>query len=74
VNGQQDMEHIQISSGGDWVSDTENALANPEEYKAKLAGQQHWRECKNELKRYLAMVKSDAVARKFEIDIKVIGR
>jgi len=73
-NVSQDMDQIQILPAGDWVTDTENALANPEEYKAKIAGQQHWRERKNELKRYLAIVKSDAVARKFEIDIKVIGK
>src|SRR5271168_4256069 len=58
------MEQVQIMSG-DWSADTETALRNVEEFKAKVAGAQHWREFKNDLKKYVALVKSDAAARKF---------
>ena len=53
-----------------WSADTQTALLNLDEYKAA----KHWKELKNDLKKYVAKMKSDAISKKFEIDIKIIGR
>src|SRR5438046_7818363 len=48
-----------------WSADTQTALLNLDEYKAA----KHWKELKNDLKKYVAKMKSDAISKKFEIDI-----
>jgi hypothetical protein len=57
-----------------WGLDTETDLLDIEEFKEKTARAKRWREFKNDLKAYVASVRSDAVSKKFEIEIKVIGR
>jgi hypothetical protein len=63
-----------LPSQDNWGLDTETDLLNIEEFKEKTARAKHWKEFKNNLKAYVASVQSDAVSRKFEIEIKVIGR
>jgi hypothetical protein len=57
-----------------WGLDTEIDLLDIEEFKEKTARAKHWKEFKNDLKAYVASVRSDAVSKKFEVEIKVIGR
>lgn len=57
-----------------WRADTETDLLNIEEYKLKCARAKHWKDFKNDLKKYVAKDRNEAAARKFEIDIKFIGR
>ena len=57
-----------------WGLDTETDLLDIEEFKEKTVRAKHWKEFKNDLKAYVASVRSDAVSKKFEIEIKVIGR
>jgi hypothetical protein len=57
-----------------WCADIESDLLNVEEFKIKSAQAKHWKTYKNELKKYVAYIRNDAVAKKFELDIKVIGR
>jgi hypothetical protein len=57
-----------------WSADTTNDLLNYEQYKEKYAQAKHWKACKLDLKKHVARVKNEAAARKFEMDIKVIGR
>jgi hypothetical protein len=57
-----------------WSADTQSDLLNIAEFKEKSACVKHWKECKMELKRYVAQVKNDAVAKKFELQVKAIGR
>ena len=57
-----------------WSADTQSDLLNIDEFKEKSACAKYWRDFKNELKEYVAQVKSVSVAKKFEIEIKNIGR
>ena len=57
-----------------WGLDTEIDLLDIEEFKEKTARAKHWKEFKNDLKAYVASVRSDAVSKKFEVEVKVIGR
>jgi hypothetical protein len=61
-------------SQDNWGLDTESDLLDIEEFKEKTIRAKHWKEFKNDLKAYVASVRSDAVSKKFEIEIKVIGR
>jgi hypothetical protein len=47
---------------------------NVEEFKIKSSQAKYWKSLQKDVKAYVARIKSDAVANKFEIDIKVIGR
>ena len=57
-----------------WSEDTEIDLLNINEFKEKCARAKHWKDFKTELKKYVAKMKSDTISKKFEIEIKVIGR
>jgi len=57
-----------------WSADTQSDLLNIDEFKEKSACAKHWKDFKNGLKEYVAQVRSDSVAKKFEIEIKNIGR
>ena len=58
----------------DWTTSTESDLLNIEEFKERMARAKLWRDVKKELKAYVAKVKSENISRKFEVEIKVIGR
>ena|SRR5947207_8928103 len=57
-----------------WGADIEIELLNIDEFKQKSARAKHWKEVKQGLKKYVAKKKSDAISKKFEMEIKVIGR
>lgn len=57
-----------------WSAATTNDLMNFEQYKERHAQAAHWKACKLDLKRHVARIKDHATARKFEMEIKVIGR
>jgi DNA polymerase III gamma/tau subunit len=57
-----------------WSTATTNDLMNFEQYKERHAQAAHWKACKLDLKRHVARMKDHATARKFEMEIKVIGR
>lgn len=57
-----------------WSADTETDLLNIEEFKLKSAQAKHWKKFKNDLKKHVAKMKGDVISKKFEIEIKVIGR
>jgi hypothetical protein len=57
-----------------WSAATTNDLMNFEQYKERHAQAAHWKACKLDLKRHVAKIKDHATARKFEMEIKVIGR
>jgi hypothetical protein len=66
------MEHVVAQDT--WSADTESDLLNIEEFKEKSACARHWKEFKMGLKEYVAHARSESVAKKFEIEIKNIGR
>ena len=57
-----------------WRADTETDLLNIDEFKEKCARAKHWKDFKKDLKKHVAKMKSDAISKKFEMEIKVIGR
>lgn len=58
----------------DWLTSTESDLLNIDEFKERMARAKHWRERKIELRGLVARLRSEGISRKFEIDIKGIGR
>src|ERR1700685_618084 len=66
------MEHVVAQDT--WSANTQSDLLNIDEFKEKTACAKHWKDFKNGLKEYVAQVRSDSVAKKFEIEIKNIGR
>ena len=58
----------------DWLISTETDLLNIEEFKERMARARHWRERKIELRGLVAKLRSEGISRKFEIEIKGIGR
>ena len=57
-----------------WCNGVEADLLNVEEFKAKSARAKYWKSLKNDLKRHVACVKGDTIARKFKINITFIGQ
>ena len=56
------------------MASTESDLMNIDEFKEKMARAKLWRGVKMDLKAYVAKVRDEGVSRKFEVEIKVIGR
>jgi hypothetical protein len=61
-------------SQSSWCTSIEADLLNVEEFKAKSAQAKYWKNLKDGLKRHVASVKGDVIARKFEIDTTFISR
>ena len=59
-----------------WSAATTDDLMNLnfEQFKERHAQAARWKACKLDLKKYVARIKDNATARKFETEIKVIGR
>ena len=66
------MEHV--APQDTWSADTQSDLLNIEEFKERTTCSKHWKDFKMGLKEYVTHVRSESVAKKFEIEIKNIGR
>lgn len=56
-----------------WSQDTQTDLLNIEEFKEKQARAKHWSNMKQDLKSFVARVRSETTSRKFELEVKSIG-